>query len=221
MSSTAKIKANRRNGVRSRGPKSAEGKARSSQNRFVYAIDARAFVAAGEDPSRFRDLARMVLDAFRPRTRFERLLVHRLCSQFWERERLLRMERAMLGDADAAARLPEGLRHSATAGACLDRLNGLLELQIKLDDAIRQSIAMLVNLGLGTRHQVATNSQPGSRSHESAGQETLEPVVATSAPHRHPPAQPSDEDVPRATGDVTMAAPRMHFGKPSPKPRPR
>ena len=135
MSSTAKKRANRRNGARSRGPTSAEGKARSAQNRFLYAIDARAFVAVGEDPARFRDLARMVLEAFRPQTRFERLLVHRLCSQLWQRERLLRMERAMLGDGQAAAALPDALRQSAMAGASVERLAGLLELEIKLDEA--------------------------------------------------------------------------------------
>ena len=163
MSSTAKKRANRRNGARSRGPTSAEGKARSAQNRFLYAIDARAFVAVGEDVARFRDLARMVLEAFRPQTRFERLLVHRLCSQLWQQERLLRMERAMLGDPDAAARLPEGLRQSATADPCLDRLNELLELQIKLDDAIQQSICLLLKLGVGEQRQ---HTEPAHRGQE-------------------------------------------------------
>jgi hypothetical protein len=146
MSSAAKIRANRRNGAKSRGPTTAVGKMRSSRNRFLYAIDARAFVAAGEDVARFRDLARSVLEAFQPQTRFERLLVHRLCAQLWQRDRLLRIERAALGDMSATASLPETLRQSVAGGESLDRLAKCLELQIKLDNAIQQSITQLVDL---------------------------------------------------------------------------
>jgi hypothetical protein len=218
MSSTAKKRANRRNGARSRGPTSAEGKARSAQNRFLYAIDARAFVAVGEDAARFRDMARMVLEAFRPQTRFERLLVHRLCSQLWQRERLLRMERAMLGDGQAAAALPEALRQSAMAGVCVERLPGLLELQIKLDDAIRQSIALLANIGLMPRQQAPTTQQPNGGFEERAGQEMLTPSFGLSLPDLPAPAQAPEEDAPPPRVR-TMAAPPMHFGRQRPKPR--
>ena len=224
MSSAAKNRANRRNGAKSRGPTSAAGKARSARNRFLYTIDARPFVAAGEDASRFRELAKVVLEAFQPQTRFERLLVHRLCGQLWQRDRLLRVERAALGDMGAAASLPEPLRQGVAAGESLDRLAKCLELQIKLDNAIQQSIAQLVDLGRAPQRQ----AQPAHV--EAAAEGDLRDDVAFGhhlSPSRpHVPSSTYEDDGAAEVSQspplkFSMAAPPTHFGKRRPSPRGR
>ena len=124
----------------------------------------------------------------------------------------------MLGDGQTAAALPEALRQSATAGVCVERLQGLLELQIKLDDAIRQSIALLANIELMPRQQAPTTSQPDGGFEERAGQQMLTPSFGLSLPDLPPPSQASAKDAPPPRVR-TMAAPSMHFGKQRPKPR--
>jgi hypothetical protein len=50
----ARAAASRQNGARSRGPKTAEGKARSAQNALKHGLCARRFVVLGDEASRPR-----------------------------------------------------------------------------------------------------------------------------------------------------------------------
>ena len=106
MRSVAKINANRRNGAKSKGPKTAAGKLKASQNRFLYGFNANEFIAPGEDPAAFRRMAKEAMAEWQPDTRFERRLVFRLCDQLWQRDRLSRYERFILGETDLASQLP-------------------------------------------------------------------------------------------------------------------
>jgi hypothetical protein len=55
----ARAAASRRNGAKSRGPKTAEGKARSSQNALKHGFRAQKFVVVGdEDPKEFAPRSR-------------------------------------------------------------------------------------------------------------------------------------------------------------------
>ena len=211
MTSAAKITANRRNGARSRGPRTAAGKGRSSRNRFLYSIDARAFVTPGEDAAAFRALAKLVLEAWQPQTRFERLLVHRLCGQLWQRERLMKVERALLGDRAAAQKLPEPLREGLAEGQVLDRLAKLHAHQITLDGAVQQSIALLTEI---------TGRKPTGAADErdADGQERdrASPATPTHAVPRQPrPASPKvrEDAFDEAPVRHSMQPPRTNFGK--------
>jgi hypothetical protein len=129
MSTSAKIKASRRNGKKSRGPKSAGGKERSSRNRFLYTIDPSRFIAAGEDAAEFRELARIVLTEYQPRTEFERMLVHQLCYELWQLQRLQQDERAVLDSMYLGSALVLSVDESSAASQKASPLRQILNLQ--------------------------------------------------------------------------------------------
>src|SRR5690242_14981664 len=108
MSTSAKIKASRRNGKKSRGPKGAGGKEISSRNRFLYTIDPSRFITSGEDAAEFRKMAKSVLGQWQPRIEYERMWVHRLIRLLWRLRRLEQMELAILTGGVTGLGLPTG-----------------------------------------------------------------------------------------------------------------
>ena len=66
MATIRQIEANRRNAMKSIGPRSVEGKAASRFNAFKTGIDAQSTVIPGEDPARSRRTRRRVSRAFPP-----------------------------------------------------------------------------------------------------------------------------------------------------------
>jgi hypothetical protein len=229
MSSAAQIKANRRNGARSRGPVSEAGKKRASRNRLVYTIEPRSFIAQGEDQVAFRDMARSVLKQYPPRSRFERRIVHRLIAQIWQRDRLLRIEQAMLGDREAVSKLPLALRPVIEEEVGLERLSLLTERQIQLDAAIRQSVTLINELQRQPvlEEKSASEREPGV-SVQSRRSETHRPSPVAKTP-RESGAAVSPAPSPLSAGPTdsepapkiihTMQAPRIHFGKTRPGPQ--
>ena len=108
---TARGLASRVNGARSRGPLTAEGKARSSQNALTHGLTARTaivlpLVERAEDWS--AHLTGFV-EALRPVGAVELELVERMAAITWRLRRVERVEAAMIGgrlldaDGDAAA----------------------------------------------------------------------------------------------------------------------
>jgi hypothetical protein len=160
MSSLAKIKANRRNGAKSQGPKTAAGKRKASRNRFLFGFDTNEFTAPGEDPAACRRMAKEVLAEWQPETPFMRRSVHRLCHQLWQRDRLSRYERFILGETDLASKLPAYLLSTLENREMLDVLVEIMEMQIKLDTAIAQSIRLLSELK-SRRSQQGPQEQTG------------------------------------------------------------
>ena len=103
--------ASRANGARSRGPRTDEGKARSSMNALTHGLTARTaivlpLVERAEDWS--AHVAGFV-EAMRPVGAVERELVERMAAITWRLRRVERVEAAMIGgrlldaDGDAAA----------------------------------------------------------------------------------------------------------------------
>jgi hypothetical protein len=228
MSSAAQIKANRRNGARSRGPVSEAGKKRASRNRLVYTIEPRSFIAQGEDQVAFRDMARTVLEQYPPRTRFERRIVHRLIAQIWQRDRLLRIEQAMLGDREAVSKLPLALRPVIEDEVGLERLSLLTDRQIQLDAAVRQSVSLIIELQRQPVSQERSASEGEPRaSVQSRLSDTHRPSPVAKAPRESgagvsptptpPPAGPTDSKPEPIV--FTMQAPRIHFGNTRPGPQ--
>jgi hypothetical protein len=80
--SPAQLEASRANGSRSRGPVTAEGKARSSRNAVRHGLCAPAILAPGEDPEAFAALLADLRAEHAPRTASEALLVERLALTF-------------------------------------------------------------------------------------------------------------------------------------------
>jgi len=90
--SEAQREAARANGARSRGPTSAEGKARSSVNAFRHGLCSPAVLAPGEDPEAFAALLAALRAEHRPADATADLLVERLAVALWKLDRCDRLE---------------------------------------------------------------------------------------------------------------------------------
>ncbi len=101
--SPAQIEAARRNGARSRGPVTPEGKARSSRNALKHGLAAlEHFVLEDEAPSELDELAARLIAEVEPESEIEARLVKRMAIAFWKSERAERIEVALF---DAAPKL--------------------------------------------------------------------------------------------------------------------
>src|SRR5882724_9410437 len=92
MPTEAQINANRINAQKSTGPKSAEGKARSSLNALKSGIDAWPHIIPGEDPAELEALAAAFHDQYQPADPTQLALVDTLISTEWIQRRLRRIE---------------------------------------------------------------------------------------------------------------------------------
>ena len=101
----------RRNGSKSRGPQSDEGKARSRMNALKHGMTGRIPVLPGEDEAAFRRRVNDITDALALRNAAEVLLAEQAVLASWKIERAERAE---------AARVAAALR-AAEAGADLEK----------------------------------------------------------------------------------------------------
>jgi hypothetical protein len=89
--SSARAEASRKNGARSRGPKTAAGKARSAQNALRHGLRAEKYVVlADEDADEFGALEAALEDELAPAGALQRFLARRVACAAW---RLMRAER--------------------------------------------------------------------------------------------------------------------------------
>ena len=134
MSSLRRIEANRRNALKSTGPRTPEGKAKAAQNATTHGL-ARLTITPinpgcflpNEDPAAFLDLLNEYVDTYRPQHRDEIDLLTEAVFAKWRQQRLWLAESAQLQMAialhepdlrkslpniDPAAQLANGLAKS-------------------------------------------------------------------------------------------------------------
>src|SRR5579871_5384764 len=92
MATSLQVEANRRNSLKSTGPRSPEGKAVSRFNALKSGIHAEAQVIPGEDPAELEALAHDYHEQFQPSTPLECFLVDSLVHADWQLRRLHRIE---------------------------------------------------------------------------------------------------------------------------------
>jgi hypothetical protein len=91
--SPARAEASRRNGAKSRGPKTPEGKARSSQNALRHGLGAQKYlVLPEEDAAAFNALEAALLAELAPEGALQSVLARRIVSAAWRLERAERLE---------------------------------------------------------------------------------------------------------------------------------
>jgi hypothetical protein len=96
--STRKIEANRRNALKSTGPKTCRGKAYSGRNAIKHGLFARQFmdfVVQGEDPEEYNELLKGLRAQYQPIGMAEELEVERAALCWWRLKRAWRYENAM------------------------------------------------------------------------------------------------------------------------------
>ena len=89
----ARAEASRRNGAKSKGPKTAEGKARSAQNALKHGLRAQKhMVLPGEDAAEFAALEAALIEELAPEGALEAALARRVVAATWRLERAERIE---------------------------------------------------------------------------------------------------------------------------------
>ena len=96
MTSSKQAEANRRNAVRSTGPKTAEGKQVSKMNALKHGLSADTVVIRGEDKEEFEAMRQELVREFAPATTYAHLLVDRLAANLWRLRRVPVLEAAIL-----------------------------------------------------------------------------------------------------------------------------
>ena len=96
MVSQARLDANRRNAKKSTGPRSEEGKRRSSMNAVKHGITARFAVLPDEDPALFERRMYEWVNNFRPQSDEEQFFAIHAVTCSWQLERAQRAQSARL-----------------------------------------------------------------------------------------------------------------------------
>src|SRR4051794_389150 len=92
----ARTLANRRNALRSTGPRTAEGKKRSSMNALKHGLTAKTVVLPGEDAAAFDERLDAWLDEFQPEGASQVVSVEHAVHATWRLDRCARVETAQL-----------------------------------------------------------------------------------------------------------------------------
>src|SRR3712207_1362234 len=92
MTSERKAEANRKNALKSTGPKTPEGKDAVRLNALKHGLLSRDTLLPGEDEAALRELGERLRAELRPAGELENLLVDRITSLLWRLRRLGRVE---------------------------------------------------------------------------------------------------------------------------------
>ena len=93
--STAKLEANRRNSQKSTGPRTEDGKKRSSLNAVTHGVTARTVLLPGEDAAALAARQQHLIDSFQPRSLVELALVEGMAGDIWRSDRAERADEAI------------------------------------------------------------------------------------------------------------------------------
>src|SRR5215467_8528842 len=123
MATLKQIQANRRNALKSTGPKTPEGKAAVALNSLRHGLRARAAVLPGEYREEFQRLCDQLEAEWRPSTRTEQFYAEQLAVSLWKLRRADSAEASVLLSARAVLRsnpaAPIPLAGSIPSGAGL------------------------------------------------------------------------------------------------------
>jgi hypothetical protein len=104
MTSDKQIAANRRNALKSTGPRTSAGKARVGRNAVKHGILARTILDAAHDSASFASLLADLRQAFDPQDALDDQLVESVAVAYWRQQRVLRAEvLAVRSDVDSFA----------------------------------------------------------------------------------------------------------------------
>jgi hypothetical protein len=103
MTSLKQIEANRRNALKSTGPRSEEGKERSSRNALRHGLTAETVIEPLEDPKDYKLFEEAIAAEYDGESAVERELVLRLASLLWRLRRASSIEATLF---ELAAELP-------------------------------------------------------------------------------------------------------------------
>jgi hypothetical protein len=213
--SAARAEASRRNGAKSRGPNTPEGKARSAQNALKHGLRAEKFVLLhDEDADQFEAMADALADDLAPVGALQALLARRLVVAAWRLERADRIERelfslraerdergfgrlglALVRDGNGSRSFDTLLRYRGSAMAELWRaLRALKALQAQAADEVPED----------SPEQVREDMPDPLPLPQAEADAEAVPVPAQAAPQSH--GNPIEPEVPENPGEIASAS---------------
>jgi hypothetical protein len=144
MTTLAQTEANRRNGSRSTGPRSTQGKESSRLNAIKHGLRAEQVVLPTEDPDEFRIHSEDWHDDWKPTTATRRHLVERLAVASWRMRRCVRIESGRLTERIRQSRAASSQRESQTLDALWSDLNSDPERIVDALEATRGGVNRLI-----------------------------------------------------------------------------
>ena len=198
--SEAQRLAARRNGARSRGPVTAEGKARAARNALRHGLcAAETLLLPGEDPNAFQALLAALRAEHRPRDVSEDLLVERLAVTFWKLARCDRLEAEL---AHCRPRPPAGRIYPDGTPVLLTRAAELATLSAhaaRLERALHRILKALADRSARTaRHAELLDDEPAPALPENPANEP-EPAAARPTLPNDPENRPNEPEPGRGT----------------------
>jgi len=118
MSTEAQIEANRANAQHSTGPRTEEGKAKSSRNALRYGVYSMARLIPGEDPEELEALTQGILNDLDPLNTQETELANQLIDLQWRLRRVTTREAVILSAESPDYKV---LNHISLHGARMKR----------------------------------------------------------------------------------------------------
>ena len=85
---------------KSTGPRTASGKAASSQNALRHGLASGTILIPGEDPEQLAALQQALIEQYKPATAVEELLVNDLATNHWLKDRAIRLQGQALATAE-------------------------------------------------------------------------------------------------------------------------
>jgi len=122
---------NRANSKHSTGPRTEEGKARSSQNATKHGLCAKAILLTSDDPTAFQRRLDSFLNEYQPQGPTEQQLVRTLANNSWHLDRVNRLEEALFTHADENLTLDSQMRSLTSLSTHRHRLTRAFESTLK------------------------------------------------------------------------------------------
>ena len=192
MSSPSKAAANAANAQHSSGPKTAEGKARSSRNAVKHGFSARKLSLPPDEQGQYDELREALRQELTPKGPAEILTFDQLVREAWKLQSIQAMEDRLLCDglksvqeAETAKTLDRLNRYQAAAGRAYYRaLKELRALQTErtLRGTIRDEIAALIPT-LASLPAVTKQQAGNGRAAAQALKQELNAIMNTPEPH--------------------------------------
>jgi hypothetical protein len=203
--SNARAEASRRNGAKSRGPKTPEGKARSAQNALKHGLRAQKYVVLPEeDAHEFADLEAAMIEELAPVGVLQTVLARRVAVAAWRLARADRIEVELFAHRSWGAAANPGL-------AMIRDGNGTrsFETLLRYRGAAMAEFWRALRTLKALQAEQAVANEPALEAHP---METQPPVVRTTQPAGRPPLVHR----PRPDEPERDAGPRLEYVMPDP-----
>jgi hypothetical protein len=173
MPSIRKIETARANGAKSRGPKTGQGRRKSSMNAIKHGLTAQTLVLPNEDPDEYRQMLDSYVQHFQPVGQIELDLIQEMAAAKWRQERLWAVETEFLAqkmqeqearlDTEYPAQEIARLTLAFRALAATDCLSSISRTEARLERAYSRALRNLLQVQAVRKSSAAAPRVPPPR----------------------------------------------------------